>query len=318
MKVIRGFSKKSGYDCSICHHKCCATEFDLPLLPHENDKIRQVYPHWAKLIKKENNYHKLMRGDSCPFLRVNGHCELHSTNLKPLICRIYPLIISRIDNNSVLIWIDPCRGNGFNWVAGVSHQIKNDEIVKLLQELIPYFTDYIGDEYNNDNPYTDVRNARIKEEEVFFEKTRPTTNYSLLTSGLKQCKSYLDTETEMLTQLNSQLNKKDRLIEIIESVFHWLSWSPVGLNLSFPNSKVIFSIAAAWVYSWSRELGETYVKHKEKQDIYNKMGSILATAILPSFWYQFSIASDDKYLKTFSGKIIQVLKGNLPQDNLLG
>ncbi len=269
------------------------------------------------MISPTDSGFQLARGDSCPFLEGNGECKLHSTEIKPLICRLYPLIIFKYDKDGYLVWIDPCRGNSFYWNAAPTFQISNREIEELIKAIQPYISSYIGDEYDKGNPYTNIPRKRLLEEANFFNDLSKSNNL-VLPALLNITKSYLQSFSDFFAPLETKRDQKKELSNTIESVIYWLSWSPVGLQLSFINAKIIFSLAASWIYSWSTELDQLTLKPLAKSNFYNKMGSILATAILPSFWYQFKFTVNDKELKELSTKIIQVLKGRIPQEDLLG
>ena len=66
--MIRGFSEYTGYNCLKCHHKCCGTEYDLPLLKGESINLQKLYSFSSNFIKKSKNIDYLIRGDSCIFL----------------------------------------------------------------------------------------------------------------------------------------------------------------------------------------------------------------------------------------------------------
>jgi Fe-S-cluster containining protein len=293
--------------------KCCSTEYDLPLIQEETEKITQKLPLWMNFLKSSGSKTYILRGDSCPFLNGEGLCILHDTNDKPIICQIYPLIFYKIEPDLLLSWISPCRGNGFQWVSKPENQIKNSDIEQIIKKINPYFKEYIGEKIDTNNPYDSIPTIRIKEQQQFFssfgqnnigpdlyDRTSPN-RYNLFHS--------LDRKIKDL-QLQEDLNFT------IKAVFYWLCWSPVGLQLSFNNSRLVFQVAGNWIEFWgSKLLVESRLPIKRER-ILQQLGSFYATSILPSFWKQMMEKTTEKPLKEFSKMVYLVLIGERTQETL--
>ncbi|MHA2295999.1 MAG: YkgJ family cysteine cluster protein [Candidatus Hodarchaeales archaeon] len=316
MKIIRGFSTVTGYSCSRCHHKCCATEYDLPLLSNEYQVLLENYPFCSIFLQSLSNSSRLIRGDGCSFLVANGLCLLHDTPYKPLICQTYPLVFWNIKRELLLTWIYPCRGDGFQWVADSRNQISNREINDLTEKIDQKFTKYWGEEIDKGNPFDNLPIRRIEEELEFFEKDN---NTNLIARISKQVDNHhLSGLINSLEADTEHFGTSEDLNPVINSVLHWLCWTPVGLNLTFANAKLIFSIAATWInYQASKILSKN--KHDlplKRQRFHQQLGSFLAISIVPSFWEHVEISAKNEELRSFSRQVIRVLTGEIPQQHL--
>ncbi|MFX0084133.1 MAG: YkgJ family cysteine cluster protein [Candidatus Hodarchaeota archaeon] len=312
---IRGFSPLTGYSCFHCHMKCCTTEYDLPIFQEEKKKIARKLPLWMNFLKSSKDGNYILRGDSCPFLNEKGLCILHDTNDKPLICQIYPLIFYRIKPDLFLTWISPCRGNGFQWVSKPENQVKNSYIDVILEKANPYFKVYIGEKIDKANPYDSIPIRRIKEQQKFFtalsHSDKETALFDLTYSNHYNLFHSLDRKLEDF-QLQEDLNN------ILNAVFYWLFWSPVGLQLSFNNSKLVFQVAGNWIKLWGSNLLLEPELPIIKERVLEQLGSFYATSILPSFWKQMAEKTTDKPLKKFSKLVFLVLTGTRNQEILHG
>ncbi|UCE14950.1 MAG: YkgJ family cysteine cluster protein [Candidatus Heimdallarchaeota archaeon] len=312
--MIRGFSNRTGYNCFECHFKCCSSEYDLPLFPHEVKNLRQNHPFVFLFLKSTTNGEKLTRGDSCPFLRSNGECILHATPEKPLVCQTYPLIFWRIKPGLLLSWIHPCRGNGFRWITEPKHQITEHVLNSLGHKVQNYFKNYWGEQVDRNSPYTDISYDRIIEESRFFSNN---SSLDLITKMIKLVDS--DSSLSFIYTLRVDLNSKSEqreLLDVINAVLHWLSWSPVGLQLTFINSKLILLVAAMWIeFTVSSSLFQLPTNLNRERYL-QQIGSFLSTAILPSFWSQIEIQTHSDPVRNFSRCVRKILSGKIPQQKL--
>lgn len=314
--MIRGFSKLIGYNCLNCHYKCCASEYDLPLFQDEKNNICEKYSYLLPYFQSKNSQFFLKRGDGCPFLTLEGKCILHHTSYKPLTCQTYPLIFYKIDQKNLLIWINPCRGNSFDWVADQKYHIKNKDIEDLIAKISNRYNNYWGEEIDYNNPFQKIKRERIDQEIEFQRQMKP----QLLMNSLElTSKTFKDRNIDFLIEnFNSELNNEKEVYsyQILESVFEWLCWSPIGLQLSFLNSKFIFSLASLYLYligfvelnkstnlSYDSRLAQNY-------------GSLLARSILPEFWGHFYSHSTDEKLKRLFKLISAILSGDASQEKL--
>jgi len=310
--IIRGFSEFTGYNCTQCWLKCCATEYDLPLLAQEKTNLQQIYPSYSFFITSSSQFNWLIRGDSCPFLTTRGLCKLHNTDLKPITCHIYPLVIWRINSSDTLIWINPCRGTSFYWVADQKFRISDQYLSNLVEKAQGKFNIYWGEQIDKDNPFSGIIKGRVKQEVEFFQ----TLRYDEFLLNLieldfpKQFSKLVDLQSD-------RVNSAHDLKNIINSVLHWLCWSPVGLQLTFNNSKIIFLVATQWILSNATPTIFDEFNHLEHNRFLHQLGSFLATAILPAFWKQIEIKAHLKALREFSKTVQKVLLGNLPQQYLI-
>lgn len=309
--IIRGFSEFTGYDCTQCWLKCCATEYDLPLLTQESANLQQMYPLSSFFIKSSSESNWLIRGDSCPFLTTRGLCKLHSTVLKPLSCHIYPLTIWRIDTNHTLVWINPCRGTSFYWVADQTFQISDQFLSNLVELAKGEFNTYWGEQIDKDNPFSGIDKGRVKQEVSFFQKI----SYNEFLLDLMNLE-FPNQFSKLVDFRFESLNYAEDLKDIINSVLHWLCWSPIGLQLTFINSKLIFLVAAQWILSYATPIVDE-INHDDHKRLLQQLGSFLATAILPAFWKQIENKTHLKRLREFSITVQRILLGNLPQQNLI-
>lgn len=315
MRIIRGFSQDIGYSCNSCHLKCCATEYNLPLLAEESIKLRTNYRTLVSpFLKRGKKFDYLLRGDSCLFLNENGKCNLHDTPEKPLICHIYPLIYWKINEELTLSWINPCRGNGFNWIADEKNKIQDKEINDLYEKSKDKFKIFIGDVYDRNNPYEDISVERINEELKFLDKNLVLDKNDFLSTARDEIEEKL---IEKIIKPIEEVIEGSKISENFEkhinSVFHWLCWSPVGLQLSLENSKSVFLIASLWI----KKLKYETLSDDEESRTQSQLSSLLATAILPSFWRQVSKITKNDELKIFSKNVANILEGKIPQQDIL-
>ena len=343
--MIRGFSKWTGFDCFQCQHKCCATEYELPLLPTEAQYLRRVYPVSSWFMKQTKSREFLIRGDSCIFLTTQGLCTLHNTQTKPLTCEIFPLIFWKISSDEYLSWIHPCgRGSGFQWVIDPDKRLPDNLIEDSYQQTRTHFTSFWGEQIDQKNPFGEISIERVQQEQKFF---RNIDENELSESLVKFGENKFPSEPfSTLISVYHQNPDRNDLIQTETAVLHWLSWSPTGLQLTFLNAKLIFLTAALWIYivgltqniteskefesspGWLSEYPELAILFKEtsfpahsyytfpQSHINNHLGSLLATAILPSFWNQVASHSPDHRLHSFALAVKSVLEGQTPQQEL--
>lgn len=323
MKIIRGFADNTEIKCSSCHHKCCATEYMLPLLPDEARKIKKQNPNFNNLIYEIDSREYLLRGNSCPFLAESGKCTIHEQDYFPLACQVYPLILWKPTKDLVVVWIDPCFGHGFKWYSDKysdsQFRISDYRIRKIVEKADPFFTEFWGDDIDVQNPYKDISLERIRQEEKFVIQNISLENIL----NPDRITEIIEMEYFLLLMELSSIDTiwlgAKSLGEAIKPVLHWLSWSPVGLSLSFQNSKFIFLLALCLILeldSFQNERTDNYI---------NQVASFLAQAITPLFWKQIKtvIGKDErkKFLKRqtkilwICKKIEQLLKGELFQED---
>ena len=310
-RIIRGFSSDTGYSCQECHSKCCATDYDLPLFLRETQTLKLKYPFYEVFLHNSPKGDWLLRGDMCPFLNSKGLCVLHDTLNKPLICQIYPLIFWKVKSNLILAWINPCRGNGFRWISKPDNRITDQEIERLIGKSRPLFKNYIGDQIDKENPYKKILLRRFNEELAFFDNT----DTSDLISEIREMNIIPHSLREGLVPTKE--STIEELAAIINAVIHWLCWSPVGLELSFNNSKLLFFIAASWVNMNIHPILTQAVLPLSRDQIFQQLGSFLATAILPPFWGHMVQKTDNERLRKFAKKVYKMLEGELAQEELL-
>ncbi|MFX0015564.1 MAG: YkgJ family cysteine cluster protein [Promethearchaeota archaeon] len=309
-RIIRGFSSATGYFCLECHHKCCATEYELPLLPQETEILRQKYPFCNIFIHHSVEGSWLLRGDRCPFLNSHGLCILHNTPNKPLICQIYPLIFWKMKPDLILVWINPCRGNGFQWIANPDNRISDQELERLLSKSQLNYKNYLGEQIDKQNPFNNIPMKRLSEEISFFDRIdihdlrNEIKNLNLVPQSLERF--LLQTEDSTIKEMAT----------IINAVIYWLCWSPVGLQLSFNHSKLLFLVAADWVDFVNQEILSQSVLPLNRDQILQQLGSFLATAIIPSFWRQMALKSESEERRKFAKKAFRVLNGEITQEKL--
>lgn len=317
-KIIRGFSLSTGFYCLQCHLKCCATEYDLPLLPHECQNLQKHYSFSNFLIYKSSGRNWLFRGDSCPFLDSEGLCLLHITPYKPSMCQTYPLIFWKLKPDLILSWLNPCRGNGFRWVTREKNQISDIEIEDLIKKVQNNFRSYWGEQIDEGNPFTGITHKRINYELNFFESSDNTSLMHELTNrlnGTPVFNKFLEISDHLIEELGRRPPQKD-LTNLINSVLHWLCWSPIGLQLSFTNSAFVFIIASLWSELLGRDALSMTSLPINRERYLQQMGSFLATAILPSFWKLIHNHSQFEKLRQLSRRIHDILAGKIPQDML--
>ncbi|MFX1515542.1 MAG: YkgJ family cysteine cluster protein [Promethearchaeota archaeon] len=310
-RIIRGFSANTGYSCQECHSKCCATDYNLPLFLQEAKALKQKYPFSEIFLYSSPKGDWLLRGDRCPFLNSKGLCLLHNTESKPLICQIYPLIFWKVKSNLFLVWINPCRGNGFRWIAKPDNRITDQEIENLILRSRHLFKNYIGEQIDHQNPYRKIPMSRFDEELTFFDKI----DTSDLLSEIKEMNIIPHSLYE--TIFPTKEPAIEEMSAILNAVISWLCWSPVGLQLSFNHSKVVFFIAASWIDTiTSPILAQTDLSLNHDQFL-QQMGSFLATAVLPTFWRHMVLKTENKRLKKLVKNVYKVLNGELNQESIL-
>jgi len=307
---IRGFSLLTGYSCSQCHVKCCGTEYDLPIFQKEKQRIIQKLPAWANFVKSSKGKHWILRGDSCPFLNGEGLCILHDMLEKPLICQLYPLILYKIKQDLILTWINPCRGNGFQWVSESKNRITDNYLEQIIGKITPYFNENIGEDIDRNNPYRSISLERI-EVQMSSIPTLKEESKDIVTINFTELNQYTIFHS-LVKNLQSSSFQED-VNDVIQAVFYWLSWSPLGLQLSFKNSRLVFQVAGAWVELWGRDLLEESDFSIKRERILQQLGSFYASSVLPSFWKQMMEKVKDTQLKKFSKSVFLVLQGDKSQ-----
>lgn len=309
--IIRGFSKFTSYNCAHCHQKCCATEYNLPLFPHESENLLKNYKYSSVFIRSINDGKKLIRGDSCPFLTSQGLCLLHNTQNKPLICQIYPLIIWKIKPDIFLCWIHPCRGNGFQWISKDEYQITDHFLNTQINNVQNHFKSYWGDQIDLENPFVDVTFERVQQELEFFQQKSNMDLFEKFSwincSGNFTDFFHIASEDLIPSSPDLELNK------VIHAVLHWLSWSPVSLKLTFPNSKLIFSIAALWIEFHGSSLLSQMQNPVNRKRHLQQLGSLLATSVTPAFWSHLETFEQNESIRKFSTQVRKILIGRIPQ-----
>lgn len=312
--IIRGFSKLSAYNCTHCHSKCCATEYDLPLFPHESENLCRNYKQVSIFIQSTDEGKRLIRGDSCPFLTSQGFCLLHNTQYKPLMCQTYPLILWKIRPDIILCWINPCRGDGFQWIIRDDNQITDHYLNNLVKNVQNYFTSYWGDQIDLENPFAGVPYERVHQEINFFKKSS-TTDLMAKIIEVNNSGGFSNVIAAFKEAL-IQSSPHQELKKVVNAVLHWLSWSPVSLKLDFTYSKIIFLVAAMWI-EFHGSLALFHVKKPLDRERYvQQLGSLLATSILPSFWNQVERNIHDELIRKFSIRVRKVLSGEIPQQSI--
>lgn len=306
--ILRGFSRLTAYNCAHCHLKCCATEYDLPLLPHESASLYQNYPFATFFIKTSKNTNWLLRGDSCPFLTSLGRCKLHNTQFKPVLCQIYPCIFWKINSDETLAWINPCRGTGFQWVTDKPQHISEQTLKNFYEKVKNCFSWYLGEQIDKNNPFERISQERIREEIDFFNHN---DEFNLVPELVEL--NYSANFSSILNYLTSIKPVQKDLKNIINAVIHWLCWSPIGLQLTFLNSKLIFLTAAKWININSDSIFTHAQNPIERKRLLQQVGSFLATAILPSFWKQVENETQMVILRKFAIQVRKILSGTIPQ-----
>lgn len=242
---------------------------------------------------------------------------LHDTPYKPLICQTYPLVFWKVKPELILAWIYPCRGDGFRWKANDELKITDREIQALIGKISNEFKNYWGEEVDRENPFSKISVARIYEESAFFNKSDDLDLQSKISKEV-----ICDYSFDLLEQLvveKERFESQEDLLAVINSAFHWLCWSPVGLSLTFINAKLVFLVAANWVETAGRNIlkGDGSDQLLNRERCLQQLGSFLITAILPSFWEQLRLTSRNNKLREFSGEVSRVLAGEIPQQDLI-
>ncbi|MHA2306100.1 MAG: hypothetical protein ACXACU_11980 [Candidatus Hodarchaeales archaeon] len=314
--MIRGFSLFTGYNCTKCYFKCCGSEYDLPLFPSESEEINEKFPFIPFFLKKDEDNEWLIRGDSCLFLSSEGLCILHNNQLKPIMCKTYPLIFWKCSSKDYLAWIYPCRGNGFHWIADDKNRVSDNVVNSLFHEIRDKFHSYWGEQIDHNNPFTEISVERLRIEKDFFYHNKNTSLYSKMMEF--QNSGSITNKLDTLTPIKYDTDLYEQLHKVINAVLHWLSWSPVGLQLSFSNSKLIFSIAAKLIELKNSQIHEGDLQSLETGRYLHQLGTFLASAILPSFWKNIEKTENNSMIKAISAKIRAVLSGEIPQQEIGG
>ena len=310
IQIIRGFSLLTGYSCSQCHTKCCGTEYNLPIFQHEKQRIIQKHSAWSNFVKSSQGKHWFLRGDSCPFLNGEGLCSLHDMLEKPLVCQLYPLILYKVKQDLILTWINPCRGNGFQWVSESKNRITDKYLEQIIRKISPHFNEYIGEDIDRNNPYSSISLERIEAQKQSIPILKNESNDIDIIS-IAELNQYSIFHSLVKGLQNTSFQKD--LNDTMQAVFYWLSWSPVGLQLSIRNSRLVFQVAGAWVELWGRELLEKSDFSIKQERISQQLGSFYANSVLPSFWKQMIEKVKDPPLKKFSKSVFLVLQGEKSQ-----
>jgi hypothetical protein len=284
----------------------------------------------------------LIRGDSCIFLTTQGLCTLYNNQTKPLICETFPLIFWKINPDEYLSWIHPCgRGSGFQWVIEPEKQISDNQISEMYRKTKNHFKTFWGEQIDSKNPFDEISIERVKQEQEFFRGIEEGQLFEgLLRFGET---NFPSSPVSSLSSLVKNYLNQSELIQTESAVLHWLSWSPVGLQLSFLNAKLVFLTAALWIsvvgstqrasqiikdgdfQQWIPEsvikLNDSRIPPKTKSTfpqthINRQLGSLLATAMLPSFWGQIVSQTIDHNLQSFAKVVQAVLTGRTPQQEL--
>ncbi len=313
--LIRGFSEYTTYKCADCHLKCCATEYDLPLYGSEKLHLSQKYSEYQYYFQSTKEGDIILRGNSCPFLTKGGHCQLHTTSLKPLTCQIYPLLFWRFNRNDTLISINPCRGKGFHWYSTKNAKITKDYIEQLILKTDKYFDSYWGEEMDKNNPYEGISPSRVEKQVKYYNHTSEDQLLTKMVSNISSS-SY----SQFLPSFHEKPNdlmKNEVIKKYLNSVLSWLVWSPVGLQLSIENAQLIFSIAAFWLIEQINLDLNSNTSFITDSIYMEQLSSFYARSILPSFWLNIISQKTNQVLYSFAKKVYLVLTGELPQEELL-
>jgi hypothetical protein len=106
---------------------------------------------------------------------------------------------------------------------------------------------------------------------------------------------------------------EEEIGKFLNSVFNWLIWSPVGLQLSIENSQLIFSVAALWLINQTNMGSGLSNVSLTNSSYLNQLSSFYASSILPSFWHNIAIQTKNNKLRSFANKVRLILRGELPQ-----
>ncbi len=295
--------------------KCCATEFNLPISGLEKEYLTQNFPEYRHYLQSTEKGSFILRGNSCPFLTTAGLCQLHAKSIKPLTCRIYPLIFWRFNQKDTLVSIHPCRGHGFQWYSRKKSSVGNSFINQLLSASKEYYDTYWGEEIDANNPYEGISQARIKDQ---LEAYRHTSKDKLLVTNLKN--------PDLSSRIPFSQAFQEKALEIIDggsignflnSVFNWLIWSPVGLHLSIKNAQTLFTTAALWLIDQTEVNSNILSSIPPESQYYEQTSSFYASSLTPSFWENILAQKTLPTLSTFAEKVRLILMGELPQDDLL-
>jgi Fe-S-cluster containining protein len=149
---IRLFEKSLRFKCKRCAVYCC--KLGGPCLTKEDiEQIKSAGYETSEFVEDSKRKYgnlfltsamKNRKDGSCIFLRTdekrNGYeCSIYET--RPILCRLFPFEIKRIDNGSFLLRILPC--NGLNDADGelvnkrfvVKHLLENnyEHLLKFIE-----------------------------------------------------------------------------------------------------------------------------------------------------------------------------------------
>jgi hypothetical protein len=183
----------------------------------------------------------------------------------------------------------------------------NDQIENIQD----YFESYWGDQIDLENPFADISYERVQQELEFFEKDSEFDLYEkfLRINDSGNFADFFHTVNEDLIPPSPDLELK----KVIPAVLHWLSWSPVSLKLTLPNSKLIFSIAAMWI-EFHASFNLSHVENPENHERHiQQLGSFLATSVTPAFWSHLETFDQNEFIRKFSTQVRKILMGKIPQ-----
>ncbi|MFW9778278.1 MAG: hypothetical protein ACFFE8_05425 [Candidatus Heimdallarchaeota archaeon] len=262
-----------------------------------------------------------------------------------MVCKTFPLIFWKISPEEYLAWIYPCgRGSGFQWIIEPEKRIEDDLISEMYGMARNHFNSFWGEQIDHENPFDEISIERVKKEQRYFQNLG---DKHLLEDLVKFGEINFLTAplSSMIAIFNKDLNQNE-FKQTVSAVLHWLSWSPVGLQLTFINAKLIFIAAALWAYiigfiqrshdlkkdglyqgrisdyPISTFLPEDSVNPQQdhftlpKRHITHHLGFFIARAILPSFWADVVSHSSDRGLQSFAKVVQAVLEGRTPQQEL--
>ncbi|PWI48629.1 hypothetical protein CEE45_05290 [Candidatus Heimdallarchaeota archaeon B3_Heim] len=294
--------------------KCCATEFNLPLCRSEKYHLSKEYPEYQYYLQSTEDGDIILRGNSCPFLTKGGHCQLHTTSLKPLTCLIYPLIFWRFNQSDTLVSIHPCRGKGFQWYSTKNSNITNSSVERLLLKTSNHFDVYWGEEIDKNNPYINIPSSRVREQTEFYRHT--SEDHFLMKAVTDVTLSTFSQFFPSIHETVIGIIKDEEIGKSLNSVLNWLVWSPVGLQLAIENAQLVFSIAALWLIKQIKMDFDDNNSLLNNPTYIDQLSSFYASSILPSFWFNIITQTKNKLLSRFANKTYLVLQGELPQEVL--
>lgn len=312
--IIRGFSYQTVYDCVKCRSVCCTTDYDLPLCGTEGSVILQEYPKYKFCFQTTSKGSKILRGDACPFFSRSGKCDLHETSFKPLACQIYPLIFWKFNQKDILVWINPCRGKGFQWYSFDQKIIEDSEVNILLEISDKYYDSYFGEEIDQNNPFAEITEKRVLEQWDVFQSIKEG---DLLETMIERVNYPPYSKLYNSPELNPYFKMKNYpLTKALNAVLNWLIWSPVGLSLSLQNLQVISTVAALWIFNTTLENINSDQSLLKDSHYIQQVSSFYTTAILPSYWINIYRHTASQELRSFAKQTQLVLAGKIPQQQL--